>query len=88
MSLCLEDTAQKCADCKTMKTRFKVALTLAVLALAVAALNRFFRWMNLPSDLWFALGLLGLMHLLVLVPSVVAVIWNPGLVRGTRGRRV
>ena len=33
-----------------MKSRLKLALTVLVLLLAVAAFSRFLGWMNLPSD--------------------------------------
>ena len=41
-----------------MKSRFKLALTVLVLLLALAAFSQFLGWMNLPSDLWFWSGIL------------------------------
>ena len=60
-----------------MKTRIKLALTILVLMLAVAGFSRFLDWMNLPSDLWFWSGVGSLLLLLVVVPSLIAVIWRP-----------
>lgn len=60
-----------------MKHRIKLASTILVLMLAIVSLSRFLDWMNLPSDLWFWGGLVGLLLLLVVTPSVVAAIWQP-----------
>jgi hypothetical protein len=68
---------------KAMKRRIKLALTILVLVSAIVSLSRFLDWMNLPSDLWFWGGLLGLLLLLVVTPSIVAAIWQPqGLKKG------
>ena len=60
-----------------MKSRLKLALTVLVLLLALAAFSRFLGWMNLPSDTWFWSGLTGVLALLVVVPSLIAAIWRP-----------
>jgi hypothetical protein len=60
-----------------MKRRVKLALTVLVLLLALAAFSYFLGWMNLPSDLWFWSGLSGVLVLLVAVPSLIATIWRP-----------
>ena len=60
-----------------MRNRIKLALTVMVVVLALGSLSRFLHWMNLPSDLWFWSGLSGSLLLLVVTPSVVAVIWRP-----------
>jgi hypothetical protein len=60
-----------------MKSRIKLAMTILVLMLAVGSLCRFLDWMNLASDLWFWGGLAGLLLLLVVTPSLVAMIWRP-----------
>jgi uncharacterized membrane protein YqhA len=62
-------------------TRLKLALTALVLLLAVAMLSRFFGWMNLSSDVWFWSGLIGVLTLVVAVPSLIATIWRPQLFR-------
>ena len=62
-----------------MKTRLKVASTLAILLASLAALSRFLHWMNEPSDLWLSAGALGALLLVVLVPAVIAGIWRPRL---------
>ena len=64
-----------------MKSRFKLALTVLVLLLAVAAFSRFLGWMNLPSDLWLWSGMIAVLLLLVAVPSLIAAIWRPQLLR-------
>jgi hypothetical protein len=60
-----------------MKSRSKLALTVLVLVLALAAFSQFLGWMNLPSDLWFWSGLSGVLLLLVVVPSLIAALWRP-----------
>jgi len=60
-----------------MRNRFKLALTVLVLLLAVGFLSRFLDWMNLPSDLWFWSGVGSSLLLLVVVPSLIAAIWRP-----------
>jgi hypothetical protein len=60
-----------------MRSRIKLALTILVLLLAATLLSRFLDWMNLPSDLWFWSGVGSLLLLLVVVPSLIAVIWRP-----------
>ena len=60
-----------------MISRIKLALTILVVLLAVGSLSRFLDWMNLPSDLWFWSGLAGLLLLLVVTPTLVAMIWRP-----------
>ena len=60
-----------------MKSRLKLALTVLVLLLALAVFSRFLGWMNLPSDLWFWSGLIGVLTLLVAVPSLIVAIWRP-----------
>ena len=67
-----------------MKSRFKLALTVLVLLLALAAFSQFLGWMNLPSDLWFWSGISGVLLLLVAVPSLIAVIWRPQRLRPIR----
>jgi len=64
-----------------MKSRFKLALTVLVLLLALAAFSQFLGWMNLPSGLWFWSGISGVLLLLVAVPSLIAVIWRPQRLR-------
>jgi uncharacterized membrane protein YqhA len=59
-----------------MKKSLKLAATIFVLLLAVAFLGHFFDWMNLPSDRSFWSGIVGLLLLLVVVPSAVAAIWR------------
>ena len=59
-----------------MKNRFKLALTVLVLLLAVAGFSRFLDWMNLPSDFWFWSGIGSSLLLLVVVPSLIAAIWR------------
>jgi len=58
-----------------MKSRIKLASTILVLMLAIGSLSRFLDWMNLPSDLWFWGGLVGLLLLLIVTQSIVAAIW-------------
>jgi hypothetical protein len=60
-----------------MKSRIKLALTILVVLLGVGSLSRFLDWMNLPSDLWFWSGLAALLLLLVVTPTLVAMIWRP-----------
>ena len=64
-----------------MKSRFKLALTVLVLLLAVAAFSCFLGWMNQPSDLWLWSGVIAVLLLLVAVPSLIAAIWRPQLLR-------
>jgi hypothetical protein len=64
-----------------MKSRFKLALTVLVLLLALAAFSHFLGWMNLPTDTWFWSGLTGVLALLVVVPSLIAAIWRPQRLR-------
>lgn len=64
-----------------MKSRFKLALTVLVLLLALAAFSQFLGWMNLPSNLWFWSGISGVLLLLVAVPSLIAAIWRPQRLR-------
>jgi hypothetical protein len=59
-----------------MKNRIRLALIILVLLLASASLSRFLDWMNLPSDLWFWSGAGSTLLLLVVVPSLIAVIWR------------
>ena len=67
-----------------MKTRLKLALSIAVFLVSLGALSRFFSWMNLPSDFWLYAGAFGSLSLVVLVPAVIALIWRPGLLRHRR----
>ncbi|HWC18091.1 MAG TPA: hypothetical protein VG498_13810 [Terriglobales bacterium] len=67
-----------------MRTRLKLASSLAVLLVSLGALNRFLHWMNQPSDLWLYAGAFGALLLLVLVPAVIAVIWRPEPLAGKR----
>lgn len=67
-----------------MKSRIKLAMTILVLLLAFGFLSRFLDWMNLPSDLWFWSGLAGLLLLLVVTPSLIAVIWRPQRLKAGR----
>lgn len=67
-----------------MKHRIKLALTILVGLLALGSLSRFLHWMNLASDLWFWGGLLGLLLLLVVTPSIVAAIWRPQRLKSAR----
>jgi hypothetical protein len=60
-----------------MRSRIKLALTILVLLLAIVSLSRFLDWMNLPSDTWFWSGLGATLLLLVVVPSLIAMIWRP-----------
>jgi len=60
-----------------MKSRIKLALTILVVLLGVGSLSRFLDWMNLPSDVWFCSGLAALLLLLVVTPTLVAMIWRP-----------
>jgi hypothetical protein len=60
---------------QAMKSRIKLASTILVLMLAIGSLSRFLDWMNLPSDLWFWGGLVGLLLLLIVTQSIVAAIW-------------
>lgn len=60
-----------------MKNRFKLALTVLVLVLAVASFSRCMDWMNLPSDFWFWSGFASSLLLVVVVPSLIAAIWRP-----------
>ena len=46
-----------------MKSRFKLALTVLVLLLAVAAFSCFLGWMNQPSDLWLWSGVIAVLLL-------------------------
>jgi hypothetical protein len=64
-----------------MKSRLKLALTVLVLLLALAAFSRFLGWMNLPSDTWLWSGVGGVLGLLVVVPSLIAAIWWPQRLR-------
>ena len=64
-----------------MKSRFKLALTVLVLLLALAAFSQFLGWMNLPSNLWFWSGFLAVLLLLVAVPSLIVAIWRPQRLR-------
>ncbi len=61
-----------------MKSRVKLALSIAVVVAALGVLDRFLHWMNLPSDTWFYLGLLGALTLLIVVPTLLAAIWRAG----------
>ena len=65
-----------------MKSRIKLAMT--ILVLVVGCLSRFLDWMNLPSDLWFWSGLAGLLLLLVVTPSIIALIWRPQWLKAGR----
>jgi hypothetical protein len=67
-----------------MKSRIKLALTILVVLLAVGSLSRFLEWMNLPSDLWFWSGLAGLLLLLVVTPTLVAMIGRPQRLKPSR----
>jgi hypothetical protein len=67
-----------------MKSRIKLALTILVVVLAVGSLSRFLDWMNLPSDLWFWSGLACLLLLLVVTPTLVAMIWRPQRLKPSR----
>ena len=67
-----------------MKTRLKVASTLAILLASLGVFSRFLQWMNRPSDLWLYAGALGALLLVVLVPAVIAGIWRPGLFASKR----
>ena len=60
-----------------MNRRIKLALSILVVLLALASFSRFLDWMNLPSDLWLWSGIVGTLMLLVVVPSLIAVIWRP-----------
>lgn len=59
-----------------MKSSLKLALTILVILLAVALLGHFFDWMNLPSDSSFWTGVMGVLLLLVAVPTAIAAIWR------------
>ncbi len=59
-----------------MKTRLKLASTIAAILIGLGALSRFLHWMNQPSDLWLYAGAFGALALLVLVPGVIALIWR------------
>lgn len=59
-----------------MKTRLKLASTLAILLASLGAFTRFLHWMNQPSDFWLYAGALGALLLAVLVPAVIAGIWR------------
>jgi hypothetical protein len=59
-----------------MRGRIKLGATILVLLLAVAVFSRFLDWMNLPSDLWFWIGVTASLLLLVVVPSLIARIWR------------
>jgi len=67
-----------------MKTRLKVASTLAILLFSLGVLSRFLHWMNQPSDLWLLAGALGALLLAVVVPALIAGIWRPELFSGKR----
>lgn len=67
-----------------MKTRLKLASSLAILFVSLGALNQFFNWMNQPSDAWMYAGIAGALVLVVLVPSGVAMIWRSSVIQGKR----
>ena len=67
-----------------MKTRLKVAGTLAILLISLVALSRFFAWMNQPSDSWLYLGALGALLLVALVPAAIVGIWRTKLFSSQR----
>ena len=75
-----------------MRMRFKLATTIAVLLLTIAAIARFCSWMNRASDAWFWSGAAGALCLLVFAPGVLAAIWQAELHELTammrRGRRL
>lgn len=64
-----------------MKNRIKLALTVMVVLLAIGSLSRFLAWMNLPSDLWFWIGVSAALLLVVLTPALIALIWRPQRLR-------
>lgn len=67
-----------------MKTRLKVALSVAIFLVGLGLLSRFFDWMNRPSDAWLYGGVLGSLSLMVLVPGLITVIWRTDLLRHKR----
>ena len=67
-----------------MRTRLKIAISVAFSLLSLDILTRFFHWMNRPSDTWFYAGAFGALLLLLMVPGVIGAIWSghfPGLKR-------
>ena len=62
-----------------MKTRLKIALSAVVLLFSLGVLTQFLQWMNRPSDAWLYAGALGVLSLLVLVPTILKAIWGHGL---------
>ena len=75
-----------------MRTRLKLGATAAVFLLGVAALSKFFDWMNLPSDRWFWTGAFSALALVLVVSAAMAAIWRPdfqqAVWRWGTGRRV
>jgi len=67
-----------------MKTRLKLASTIAAILVSLGALSRFLYWMNQPSDLWLYAGALGSLALLVLLPGVITLIWRSQLAKFKR----
>jgi pilus assembly protein TadC len=59
-----------------MSETIRLALTILVLLLAVAVLSHFLAWMNLPSDARFWGGVVGVLLVMVAVPSILAAIWR------------
>jgi len=59
-----------------MKHRMKLAATVLVLLTSLAGWSKFLDWMNLPSDLWFWSGVGSSLLLLVVAPSLIALIWR------------
>jgi uncharacterized membrane protein len=67
-----------------MKTTLRIAASVALVAIFIGIVDHFLHWMNRPSDFWLWTGLLGLVSLLILAPTVLALLWNFGR-RGERG---
>jgi hypothetical protein len=56
----------------------RIAATGILLAIAIALLDRFLHWMNLPSDVKLYSGGFGVMCLVVAVPAGLKAIWRSG----------
>jgi hypothetical protein len=64
-----------------MKVMLKVAVTIAVGAFTLGALDKSLRWMNQPSDSSFYLGTLATLVVLILSVFAISYVWRPTLRR-------
>jgi len=67
-----------------MKTRLKLAISVAIFLAGLGLLSRFFDWMNRPSDAWLYAGAFGSLSLAVLVPGLIAIVWRIDALRHKR----